>query len=120
MRTRATWQGEYELVLQPRLAGHGPTLFAGLSKHVGSGAVGGNGRAQGLRQEGTQTVGEHRSEAHSASSVQSAPSGKRGVQVVVGGAILVPVVVQSMAGSAQGMPSQDSPCWAGPAHAVWG
>jgi dihydrofolate reductase len=40
---------EYELVVQPRLAGHGPTLFAGLSQHVdlklvgrlelGSGAV---------------------------------------------------------------------------------
>ncbi|HVC23079.1 MAG TPA: methyltransferase domain-containing protein [Candidatus Dormibacteraeota bacterium] len=40
---------EYEFVLHPRLAGHGPTLFAGLSKHVdlklvsrlefGSGAV---------------------------------------------------------------------------------
>jgi dihydrofolate reductase len=40
---------EYELVMHPRLAGHGPTLFAGLSKHVdlkligrvefGSGAV---------------------------------------------------------------------------------
>ena len=25
---------EYELVVQPRLAGHGPTLFAGLSKHL--------------------------------------------------------------------------------------
>ncbi|CAA9542205.1 MAG: Dihydrofolate reductase [uncultured Thermomicrobiales bacterium] len=25
---------EYEVVVQPRLAGHGPTLFAGLSKHV--------------------------------------------------------------------------------------
>jgi dihydrofolate reductase len=25
---------EYELVVQPRLAGHGPTLFAGLSKHI--------------------------------------------------------------------------------------
>jgi dihydrofolate reductase len=25
---------EYELVVQPRLAGHGPTLFAGLSKYV--------------------------------------------------------------------------------------
>jgi dihydrofolate reductase len=25
---------EYELVVYPRLAGHGPTLFAGLSKHV--------------------------------------------------------------------------------------
>jgi dihydrofolate reductase len=25
---------EYELVVHPRLAGHGPTLFAGLSKHV--------------------------------------------------------------------------------------
>src|ERR1700675_4308849 len=41
---------EYEFVVQPRLVGHGPTLFAGLSKHVdlklvsrlefGSGAVG--------------------------------------------------------------------------------
>jgi dihydrofolate reductase len=40
---------EYEFVIQPRLAGHGPTLFAGLSSHVdlklvdrlefGSGAV---------------------------------------------------------------------------------
>jgi len=25
---------EYEFVVQPRLAGHGPTLFAGLSKRV--------------------------------------------------------------------------------------
>jgi hypothetical protein len=25
---------EYEFVVQLRLAGHGPTLFAGLSKHV--------------------------------------------------------------------------------------
>jgi len=25
---------EFEFVVQPRLAGHGPTLFAGLSKHV--------------------------------------------------------------------------------------
>jgi dihydrofolate reductase len=40
---------EYEFVVHPRLVGHGPTLFAGLSKHVdlrlvsrlefGSGAV---------------------------------------------------------------------------------
>jgi dihydrofolate reductase len=40
---------EYEFVVQPRLAGHGPTLFSGLSKYVdlrlvsrlefGSGAV---------------------------------------------------------------------------------
>jgi dihydrofolate reductase len=40
---------EYELIVHPRLAGHGPTLFAGLSKRVdlnlvsrqefGSGAV---------------------------------------------------------------------------------
>jgi dihydrofolate reductase len=25
---------EYEFVVHPRLAGHGPTLFAGLSKHI--------------------------------------------------------------------------------------
>ncbi|HET6175558.1 MAG TPA: dihydrofolate reductase family protein [Candidatus Sulfotelmatobacter sp.] len=25
---------EYEFMVQPRLAGHGPTLFAGLSKHI--------------------------------------------------------------------------------------
>jgi dihydrofolate reductase len=25
---------EYEFVVQPRLAGHGPTLFAGLSRHI--------------------------------------------------------------------------------------
>ena len=40
---------EYELVVHPRIAGHGPTLFAGLPQHVdlklvgrlelGSGAV---------------------------------------------------------------------------------
>jgi dihydrofolate reductase len=40
---------EYEFIVQPRLVGHGPTLFAGLSKHIdlklvgrlefGSGAV---------------------------------------------------------------------------------
>jgi dihydrofolate reductase len=40
---------EYEFIVHPRLAGHGPTLFVGLSKHVdlklvsrvefGSGAV---------------------------------------------------------------------------------
>jgi dihydrofolate reductase len=40
---------EYEFIVQPKLAGHGPTLFAGLSRHVdlklvgrrefGSGAV---------------------------------------------------------------------------------
>ena len=42
-------QAEYEFVVQPRLVGHGPTLFAGLSKpldlilvdrlELGSGAV---------------------------------------------------------------------------------
>src|ERR671931_2073831 len=31
---------EYEFVVHPRLAGHGPTLFAGLSKHVRSEARG--------------------------------------------------------------------------------
>ena len=25
---------EYEFVVQPRLAGHGPILFAGLAKHI--------------------------------------------------------------------------------------
>jgi dihydrofolate reductase len=25
---------EYEFIIQPRIAGHGPTLFAGLSKYV--------------------------------------------------------------------------------------
>ncbi len=25
---------EYEFVVHPRLAGHGPTLFAGLSNHI--------------------------------------------------------------------------------------
>ena len=28
------WIDEYEFVVQPRIAGHGPTLFAGLSKYV--------------------------------------------------------------------------------------
>jgi riboflavin biosynthesis pyrimidine reductase len=25
---------EYEFIVQPRLAGHGPTVFAGLTKHI--------------------------------------------------------------------------------------
>jgi dihydrofolate reductase len=47
--TEMGWIDEYELIVHPRLAGRGPTLFAGLSKHVdlklvsrlelGSGAV---------------------------------------------------------------------------------
>jgi dihydrofolate reductase len=32
---------EYEVVVHPRLAGHGPTLFAGLSKHIDLKLVGG-------------------------------------------------------------------------------
>jgi dihydrofolate reductase len=31
---------EYEFVVHPRLAGHGPTLFAGLSKHVDLNLIG--------------------------------------------------------------------------------
>ena len=30
---------EYEFVVQPRLLGHGPTLFAGLSKRIDLGLV---------------------------------------------------------------------------------
>jgi len=35
-RALAAWEliDEYEFIVQPRLEGHGPTLFAGLSKHV--------------------------------------------------------------------------------------
>src|ERR1700732_2949864 len=47
---------EYECVVFPRLAGHGPTLFAGLSKHVDLRLVsrlgvgsGGGGRRYGAR-----------------------------------------------------------------------
>ena len=32
--TELTLIDDYEFVVQPRLARHGPTLFAGLSKHV--------------------------------------------------------------------------------------
>ncbi len=49
VRTGLLLIDEYEFVVHPRVAGHGPTLFAGLSKHVdlklvsrlefGSGAV---------------------------------------------------------------------------------
>src|SRR5918998_6922140 len=38
---------EYEFVVQPRLAGHGPTLFAGLSKHVDLKLVGRRGVGPG-------------------------------------------------------------------------
>ncbi|MGH8203532.1 MAG: dihydrofolate reductase family protein [Steroidobacteraceae bacterium] len=31
---RVDWIDEYEFVVHPRLAGHGPTLFAGLSQYV--------------------------------------------------------------------------------------
>ncbi len=34
MRLKQFIIDEYEFIVQPRLAGHGPTLFAGLSKHV--------------------------------------------------------------------------------------
>jgi len=34
------WIHEYEFVVHPRLAGHGPTLFAGLSKYVNLKLVG--------------------------------------------------------------------------------
>ena len=56
---------EYEFVVQPRVAGHGPTLFAGLSKHLdlrlvsrlefGSGAV-----AMRYEPEGSRPVREIR------------------------------------------------------------
>ena len=50
---------EYEFVVQPRLAGHGPTLFAGLSKHVDLKLVGrlefGSGQWRcGMSREGSQ------------------------------------------------------------------
>ena len=38
---------EYEFVVQPRLAGHGPTLFAGLSKHLDLKLVGRQESARG-------------------------------------------------------------------------
>lgn len=37
---------EYEILVHPRLAGHGPTLFAGLSKHVDLKLVGCSSPAQ--------------------------------------------------------------------------
>jgi dihydrofolate reductase len=39
---------EYEFAVQPRLAGHGPTLFAGLSKHVDLRLVGRREFASGV------------------------------------------------------------------------
>src|ERR1700745_3886985 len=39
---------EYEFVVHPRLAGHGPTLFAGLWKHVDLGLVGRRGFGSGV------------------------------------------------------------------------
>src|SRR3954471_2159151 len=39
---------EYELVVQPRVAGHGPTLLAGLSKHVDLELVGRQEFASGI------------------------------------------------------------------------
>ena len=38
---------EYEFVVQPRLAGHGPTLFAGLSRHIDLRLVAGWSSARG-------------------------------------------------------------------------
>ena len=53
----------YEFVVQPRLAGHGPTLFAGLSKHVDLKLVSrrefGSGRWRcGMRREGDSPIAE--------------------------------------------------------------
>jgi dihydrofolate reductase len=49
---------EYEFVVQPRLVGHGPTLFAGLSKRIDLRLVSrlefGSGRWRcGMRREGS-------------------------------------------------------------------
>ena len=44
---------EYEFVVQPRLVGHGPTLFAGLSKPVDCGSWAGWNSAQGQWRCGT-------------------------------------------------------------------
>ena len=54
---------EYEFVVQPRLAGHGPTLFAGLSKHVDLKLVSrrefGSGRWRcGMSREGDSPIAE--------------------------------------------------------------
>jgi dihydrofolate reductase len=38
---------EYEFIVQPKLAGHGPTLFAGLSKSVDLKLVGQSGFGSG-------------------------------------------------------------------------
>jgi hypothetical protein len=66
---------EYEFVVQPRLVGHGPTLFAGLSKWVdlklvsrlefGSGRCGMN--REGSHASGLTCMGVLRNEAHTLS-----------------------------------------------------
>ena len=51
---------EYEFVVHPRLVGHGPTLFAGLSKRVDLKLVAGWSSAQGRWRCGTSLEGSHR------------------------------------------------------------
>jgi len=50
---------EYEFVVQPRLAGHGPTLFAGLSKHVDLRLVAGWSSARGRWRCGMSREASH-------------------------------------------------------------
>jgi dihydrofolate reductase len=51
---------EYEFVVHPRLAGHGPTLFAGLSKYVDLKLVSRVESARGRWRCGMSREGSHR------------------------------------------------------------
>ena len=51
---------EYEFIVQPTLAGHGPTLFAGLSNRIDLKLVSGWSSAQGQWRCGMSQEGSHR------------------------------------------------------------
>jgi hypothetical protein len=75
---------EYEFVVHPRLAGHGPTLFAGLSKHVDLKLVSRLSSARVQWRCGTSREGSHRAcrpEPAASSSPGSRLSFGRSVQI---------------------------------------
>jgi dihydrofolate reductase len=68
---------EYEFVVHPRLAGHGPTLFAGLSKHIDLKLVSRLEFGSGRWRCGMSLEGSHRLSARFASKTTRLEKGLR-------------------------------------------
>jgi dihydrofolate reductase len=69
---------EYEFVVQPRLAGHGPTLFAGLSKPIDLKLVSRLESARGRWRCGMNREGSHRARQPDAPAITDSTPSFRG------------------------------------------